>query len=87
MEINKTCVATCESCGSFTIYSVISFNNLDDLKEKLKGERYNSVGLIEFGHFDDYGNRIRSGIKIDNIEMTHIKWCMEANRYLELHRH
>ncbi len=90
MEVDKDekiCASTYECFRSFKILSYISFKDLDDLKAQLKTEGYVSVGLVEFGHYDDYGKRIKSEIKIDNIEMTHIEWCVKASRYLELYRH
>ena len=88
-EDKKTSVQTYESCGSFRIYSLISFVGLHDLKEQLVTEGFRSVGLAKSGWFDDYETRIESGIKIENIQMSHVQWCLEGSsehRYLALYR-
>ena len=85
----KFCVQTYESCGSFRIYSVISFVDLEDLKTQLKAERYVSVGLAKSGWHDDYETTVGGGIKIDDLEMKSIEWCNEKtgeHRYLALYR-
>jgi hypothetical protein len=93
MEVDKdeiTCLATYECSGSFKIHSYITFKDLDDLKTQLKAEGYNSVGLIKFGFYDESENRIKSGIKIDDLSFSHVKWCTEKtseDRYLALYSH
>jgi len=87
---DKISVATYESCGNFKIYSVISFKDLEDLKKQLMAECYRSVGLVKSGWYDNFENSIESGIKIENIQMSHIGWCNEEtgeNRYLALYRY
>ena len=60
----KFCVQTYESCGSFRIYSVISFVDLEDLKTQLKAERYVSVGLAKSGWHDDYETTVGVVLKL-----------------------
>ena len=86
----KFCVATYESYGGIKIHSYVSFEDLDDLKVQLKAEGYTAVGLVKFGWFDESENRIKSGIKIDDIHIEHLAWCTEKSgedRYLALYRH
>ena len=66
----KFCVQTYESCGSFRIYSVISFKDLNDLRVQLKSEGYRSVGLAKSGWHDDYETTVGGGIKIDDLDVT-----------------
>ena len=85
----KFCVATYESYGGIKIHSYVSFEDLDDLKVQLKAEGYTAVGLVKFGWFDESENCIRSGIRIENIQLEHVAWCIEETtefRYLALYR-
>lgn len=88
-EEKKICISTYESSGSIKTHSVISFNNLNDLKTQLKEEGVTSVGLVRFSWFDESENRIRSGIRIDDLTISDINWCNEKSvefRYLSLYR-
>jgi hypothetical protein len=86
----KICVSTYECSGISKIHSYITCKSLDDLKTQLKAEGYTSVGLIKFGFYDESENRIKSGIKIDDLSFSHVKWCIEKtseDRYLALYSH
>ena len=83
------CLRTYECSGGIKIHSYIFFKTLDDLKAQLKEKGYTSVGLVKFGWFDESENRIRSGIKTDNLTSNHVAWCTEKSvedRYLAIYR-
>lgn len=89
-EDKKFCVSTYESSRGIKMHSYISFDDLDDLKAKLKAEDYTSVGLIKFGWFDERENCVQGSIKIDDIKIEHVGWCTDKSgedRYLALYRH
>ena len=85
----RICVQTYESCGSFRIYSVISFVDLEDLKTQLTSGGFKSVGLAKSGWYDDYETTVGGSIKIHDLELESIEWCKEKtgeHRYLALYR-
>ncbi len=86
----KFCVATYEASGGIKLHSYLSFKDLDDLKAQLRTDGFTSVGLVKFGWLDESENRIRSGIRIDDLTINDIAWCNEESvefRNLALYRH
>lgn len=67
-------IRTAYYSGGIKSYGFVSFENLDDLKSKLREAGQQYIGLVQTDPFDNVWGIIESDLKIDELKQEHIDW-------------